>query len=76
VWNGQKTPVVSIAGADAQKTTRRKITHRMNFENIKSTEDLETVSEEGIWQNFERLAGFIFEKKMISWRREYGKNTQ
>jgi len=48
----------------------------MNFENIKSTEDLETVSEEGIWQNFERLAGFIFEKKMISWRREYGKNTQ
>jgi hypothetical protein len=35
----------------------------MNFEDIKSTEDLETVSEEGIWQNFERLAGFIFEKK-------------
>jgi hypothetical protein len=34
----------------------------MNFEDIESIEDLETVSEEVIWQNFERLAAFIFEK--------------
>jgi protease II len=34
----------------------------MNFEEIESIEDLETVSEESLWQNFERLAGFIFEK--------------
>ncbi len=34
----------------------------MNFEDIESIEDLETVSGEVIWQNFERLAAFIFEK--------------
>jgi len=34
----------------------------MDFENIGSIEDLEKVSGEVIWQNFERLAGFIFEK--------------
>ncbi len=34
----------------------------MNFEDIESIEDLETVSEEVIWQNFERLTAFIFEK--------------
>ena len=34
----------------------------MNFEDISSIEDLEIVSEAVIWQNFERLAGFIFEK--------------
>jgi hypothetical protein len=34
----------------------------MDFETIGSTEDLMIVSEESIWQNFERLAGFIFEK--------------
>ena len=36
--------------------------HGMNFEEIHSIEDLETVSEESPWQNFERLAAFIFEK--------------
>jgi hypothetical protein len=34
----------------------------MNFEDIQSLEDLAVVSEEVIWQNFERLAAFIFEK--------------
>jgi hypothetical protein len=34
----------------------------MNFEDIESVGDLETVSEEVIWQNFERLTAFIFEK--------------
>jgi hypothetical protein len=34
----------------------------MNFEDIQSIEDLAVVSEEGVWQNFERLAAFIFEK--------------
>ncbi len=34
----------------------------MNFEAIERIEDLETVSEESVWQNFERLAAFIFEK--------------
>jgi Holliday junction resolvase len=34
----------------------------MNFEDIKGIEDLEIVSEGIIWQNFERLAAFIFEK--------------
>jgi hypothetical protein len=38
------------------------ITHAMNFEDIDSINDLETVSEESVWQNFERLAAFIFEK--------------
>jgi hypothetical protein len=37
------------------------MTHLMNFENINSIEDLEQVSKEAIWQNFERLVGFIFE---------------
>jgi hypothetical protein len=39
-----------------------KLTHFANFEAIETIEDLETVSEETIWQNFERLAAFIFEK--------------
>jgi hypothetical protein len=34
----------------------------MNFEDIESIGDLEKVSEASLWQNFERLAGFIFEK--------------
>ena len=34
----------------------------MNFEEIESTGDLEIVSEESPWQNFERLTAFIFEK--------------
>jgi Holliday junction resolvase len=34
----------------------------MNFEDIHSIEDLAMVSEEVVWQNFERLAAFIFEK--------------
>lgn len=34
----------------------------MKFEDIGCIEDLETVSEESVWQNFERLAGFIFEQ--------------
>jgi protease II len=34
----------------------------MNLEDIKSTEDLQKVSKEVVWQNFERLAAFIFEE--------------
>ena len=34
----------------------------MNFEDISSTEDLQNVSKEVVWQNFEKLAAFIFEK--------------
>jgi len=34
----------------------------MNFEDIQCIEDLAVVSEEVVWQNFERLAAFIFEK--------------
>jgi len=34
----------------------------MNFEAVKSAEDLQKVSKEGVWQNFERLAAFIFEE--------------
>lgn len=34
----------------------------MNFEAVKSAEDLQRVSKEVVWQNFERLAAFIFEK--------------
>jgi hypothetical protein len=34
----------------------------MKFEEITSIDDLETVSEESVWQNFERLAAFIFEQ--------------
>jgi protease II len=34
----------------------------MNFEDIQSIEDLAVVSEEVVWQNFERLAAFIFEQ--------------
>jgi hypothetical protein len=39
-----------------------KATHGMNFDDIESMGDLERVSEESVWQNFERLAAFIFEK--------------
>lgn len=38
----------------------------MNFEDIERIEDLEIVSEESVWQNFERLAAFIFEKNEFS----------
>jgi hypothetical protein len=38
----------------------------MNFEDIQSIEDLAVVSEEVVWQNFERLAAFIFEKNNFS----------
>lgn len=34
----------------------------MEFEDIRDIDDLETVSTESVWQNFERLAAFIFEK--------------
>jgi protease II len=34
----------------------------MDFEDIKSIQDLQMVSRENVWQNFERLAAFIFEK--------------
>ncbi|MCK9566623.1 MAG: restriction endonuclease [Methanothrix sp.] len=34
----------------------------MNFEDIKNHEDLQKVSKEVVWQNFERLVAFIFEK--------------
>ncbi len=45
-----------------EKTNASKIMHVPSFEDIDGIEDLETVSEEVIWQNFERLAAFIFEK--------------
>jgi membrane protein required for beta-lactamase induction len=32
----------------------------MNFEDIKNHEDLQKVSKEVVWQNFERLTAFIF----------------
>ncbi|HWS22611.1 MAG TPA: restriction endonuclease [Methanoregula sp.] len=38
----------------------------MNFEDIQNLEDLAMVSEEGVWQHFERLAAFIFEKNNFS----------
>ncbi len=38
----------------------------MNFDDIDSFDDLETVSAEGVWQHFERLAAFIFEKNEFS----------
>jgi hypothetical protein len=44
------------------KDLKSRTTYAMNFEDIGSLEDLEIVSEDVIWQNFERLAGFIFEK--------------
>jgi hypothetical protein len=34
----------------------------MNFEDIETIGDLERVSEESLWQNFERLAAFILKK--------------
>jgi hypothetical protein len=37
-------------------------TTRYEFEDIRSVDDLEMVSEATVWQNFERLAAFIFEK--------------
>ena len=45
-----------------EKINTVKIAHYTNFEDIESIDDLEIVSEEVIWQNFERLAAFIFEK--------------
>jgi len=34
----------------------------MNFEDISSIDDLQQVSKEVVWQNFEKLAAFIFEE--------------
>ena len=33
----------------------------MNFQDISTIDDLQKVSEEAVWQNFERLVAFIFE---------------
>ena len=49
-------------GLIPQKITTKKITPGADFEDITSIGDLEIVSEEVVWQNFERLAAFIFEK--------------
>ena len=38
----------------------------MNFEDIKSNDDLQRVSNEVVWQNFEKLAAFIFEENNFS----------
>jgi hypothetical protein len=43
----------------------------MDFEKIKSVENLQKVSEEEAWQNFERLVAFIFEEN--DFRIEIGK---
>ncbi len=43
----------------------------MNFEDIESIGDLERVSEESVWQNFERLAAFIFEKNDFRTQRKH-----
>jgi protease II len=40
----------------------REVNAFMDFEDIKSIQDLQRVSRENVWQNFERLAAFIFEK--------------
>ncbi|HVN74066.1 MAG TPA: hypothetical protein VMT44_05685 [Methanoregula sp.] len=40
----------------------------MNFEEIESIADLETVAEGVVWQHFERLTGFIFEQNDFSVR--------
>ncbi len=45
-----------------QKDPDTKITYVFDFESIGSLGDLDMVSEGSPWQNFERLAGFIFEK--------------
>ncbi|VVB64129.1 Restriction endonuclease [uncultured archaeon] len=37
------------------------MTYLMNLEDIKTVEDLERISKEAVWQNFEVLVGFIFE---------------
>ena len=34
----------------------------INFSSIKNMEDLEKVSKEIIWQNFEKLTAFVFEE--------------
>jgi hypothetical protein len=54
------------AGSDHAKIQKLTAGHPMNFEEIERIEDLETVSEESVWQNFERLAAFIFEKNEFS----------
>jgi hypothetical protein len=59
---GDVTLSGSAARFDKEKNKQLKATHGMNFEDIESIGDLEVVSEESLWQNFERLAGFIFEK--------------
>jgi protease II len=51
-----------------QKNDTGKITPCLDFEDIGSIEDLSIVSEEVVWQNFERLAAFIFEKNDFSVR--------
>ena len=45
-----------------EKIPAKENTPAANFEAITSIGDLETVSEKVVWQNFERLAAFIFEK--------------
>lgn len=57
-----RVPVDLTVGTPRQKGTA----HPMNFDDIDSIDDLETVSAEGVWQHFERLAAFIFEKNEFS----------
>ena len=49
-------PGIILAGS------KIRIHNLMNFEDIENIDDLEKVSVESVWQNFERLAAFIFEK--------------
>ena len=51
------------------KSSKQKVKEQIcpvNFEEIKNADDLDRVSKEVIWQNFEKLAAFIFEENSFS----------
>lgn len=50
----KELPTVSIDSKSSKK-------YFVDFKNIKSIQELEQVSQEAVWQNFERLVGFVFE---------------
>ena len=55
----QIKPEATQPDADKPDCNKNQICH---FEDIKSIEDLDRVSTEVVWQNFERLTAFVFEE--------------
>jgi len=69
-----------LAQCTASASSSRSSLVALNFEEIRSAADLQRASEEAVWQNFERLAAFIFQENGFDVQRvrviTYGKRRR